>query len=461
MGGSPLTGQPSARHGRALVARIAEHPARLIATSFALLIVAGAALLALPVARAGAGHAPALTAIFTSASAVSVTGLGLVDTGTYWSGFGQVVILALVQVGGIGIMTVTSFVLLLIARRLGLQSRLIVQMEASIRDLASVRRLVRAVIVLSLVFEALIAVILTLRFWLGWEMSFGRAVWNGVFHAVMTFNNAGFALWPDNLTRFVTDGWVCVTVAIGLLAGGLGFPVWLELRRAPLGWRRWSLHTRLTVAMSGVLVAVGVGSFLALEWGNDRTLGPLSVPGKLLAGFFQGVTPRTAGFNTVDYTALGEGTLLTQDLLMFIGAGAAGTGGGIKVTTLAILFLMARSEIRGDADVNAFRRRIPVGLQRQAVGVTLIALVVVLVATLAIMLDSGASLSLALFEITSSFGTVGLSAGLTGTLSTFSLVVVIIVMYLGRIGPQTLAVALALRERSRKTRNAEESAIIG
>lgn len=421
----------------------------------------GAVVLSLPLATAGTGRAPLLTAVFTSASAVSVTGLGLVDTAQYWSAFGEVVILVLVQIGGIGIMTIASFVLFLLAKRLGLHSRLIVRMEASVKDLASVRRLVVAVMTLSLAFEALIATILTLRFWLGWDMRFGPALWNGVFHSVMTFNNAGFALWPDNLSRFVTDGWVSLTVAFGIIAGGLGFPVWLELRRSPFGWRKWSLHTRITMAVSGVLIFVGVGSFLALEWSNEKTLGALSVPGKLLAGFFQGVTPRTAGFNTLDYASLGEGTLLTQDLLMFIGAGAAGTGGGIKVTTLAILFLMARAEVRGDRDVNVFRRRIPEGLQRQAVGIVLVSVVVVIAATIAIMIESGATLSRSLFEVTSAFGTVGLSTGLGSELGTVGLVIIVAVMYIGRIGPQTLALALALRESSRKTRNAEESPIIG
>jgi Trk-type K+ transport system membrane component len=367
----------------------------------------------------------------------------------------------LVQIGGLGIMTLTSFVVIAVARRLDLRSRLIVQLESSARDLSSVRRIVLAVIGLSLVFEAVIALVLTLRFRFGWDMELGSAVYHGVFHAVTAFNNAGFALYSDNLARFVTDGWISVTVALGIIAGGLGFPVWLELRRAPVSWGRWSLHTKLTLVVTGFLLLIGFVTVLGFEWSNDATLGALSTPGKLLAAFFQGVTPRTAGFNTIDYAQVRDETLLSQDFLMFVGTGSASTGGGIKVTTLALLSLMVWAELRGDPEVNAFGRRVPAALQRQALAIGLVALGAVVGATLVLMADSGHGLSGTLFEVISAFGTVGLSTGLTDDWSTLGLGVLIGLMFLGRVGPHTIGVALALRERPRRIRYAEEEPIIG
>lgn len=437
------------------------HPTQLIAVSFAVAILIGALLLWLPAAKAGPGHASFLTAIFHSTSAVCVTGLASVDMGTYWSHFGEVVIMLLVQVGGLGIMTLTSFLIIVVARRLDLRGKMIAQLESSARDLASVRSIVLAVIGLSLAFEAVIAAILALRFRLGYDMEVGSAIYNGVFHAVTSFNNAGFALWSDNLMRFATDGWVSVTVALGVIAGGIGFPVWLELRRTPFRPRRWSLHTKLTLLLTGLLVLIGFVTVLGFEWTNPGTLGPLSAPGKLLAAFFQGVTPRTAGFNSIDYAQVRPETLLTQDFLMFVGTGPAGTGGGIKVTTLALISLMVWAELRGDPEVNAFGRRIPTTLQRQALAITLIALGAVVVATLALMAVSGNGLSETLFEAISAFATVGLSTGVTNDWSTAGYGILIALMFLGRVGPHTVGVALALRSRPSRIRYAEEEPIIG
>ena len=254
----------------------------------------------------------------------------------------------LVQIGGLGIMTLASMLALVVARRLGLRSRLFAQAETGALDLGEVRRIVLGVVALSLLFEAIAAMVLSLRFALTYDYSAASAIYRGVFHAITAFNNAGFALWSDNLMQFVTDGWVSVTISLAVIFGGIGFPVWLELRRQLRRPMRWSLHTKLTLLMTGLLLAVGFFTVLGFEWGNPGTLGPLDPAGKLLAAFFQGVQPRTAGFNTVDYAQMDESTLLFQDVLMFVGAGSASTAGGIKVATFALLLLMVWTEIRGD-----------------------------------------------------------------------------------------------------------------
>jgi potassium uptake TrkH family protein len=437
------------------------HPAQLVALAFAAVILAGTGLLALPVAAEGAGGAGLLTAAFTSTSAVCVTGLIVVDTPVYWSTFGEIVIMALVQVGGFGIMTLASVLALVVARRLGLRTRLLAQAETGALNLGEIRRILLGVIAFSLVFEAIAAVILTLRFAITYDYSVGAAVYRGVFHAITAFNNAGFALWSDNLMQFVTDGWVSVTISVAIIFGGIGFPVWLELRRQLRRPSRWSLHTKLTLLVTGLLLAVGFFTVLGFEWQNDGTLGPLGIGGKLLAAFFQGVQPRTAGFNTVDYAQMDDATLLFQDVLMFIGAGSASTGGGIKVTTFALLLLMVWTEIRGDTEVNVFGRRISAAAQRQALAVTLIALLAVAASTLVLVAVSDATVSQSIFESASAFGTVGLSTGITAGLPPAGKIALIVLMFLGRVGPHALGTALVLRETRRRFRYAEGRPIIG
>lgn len=437
------------------------NPAQLVASLFALAIVIGAGLLMLPVATAGPGSASLLTAAFTSTSAVCVTGLIVVDTATYWSPFGQVVIMVLVQIGGFGIITLGSLLAILVVRRLGLRGRLMTQAETGALELGDVRRIVRNVAGFTILFELLAAAVIGLRLGLAYDYSAGSAAWRGLFHSVTSFNNAGFALWSDNLVQFVTDGWISMAVSLAVIAGGLGFPVWIELRRELRRPARWSLHTKLTLLVTFVLLAVGFLAVLAFEWTNAKTLGPLDVPGKLLASFFQGVQPRTAGFNSLDYGSMREETLLVTDALMFMGAGSASTGGGIKVTTVALLVLMIWAEVRGEPEVNVFGRRIASNTQRQALSIALLALGAVAVSVLVLVSISPYSLNDTLFEALSAFGTVGLSTGITASLPAAGKVVLILLMFFGRIGPLTFGTALALRERERRIRYAEARPIIG
>lgn len=429
--------------------------------AFAVADLVGALLLMLPVSRTGPGSADPLTALFTSTSAVCVTGLSTVDTPHYWSTFGQVVILALIQIGGFGIMTVASFLTLLVWRRLGLRSRLTAAAETKALGPGDVRSVLRGIVTITVVLELLIATALTLRFALGYDESWGRAAWLGGFHAVSAFNNAGFALFSDSLVGFVDDPWICLPIAFAVIAGGLGFPVWMELFRHRRRWRAWSLHTTMTVTATLLLLVVGTVLVTALEWDNPATLGGLDTPGRLLAGFFHSVMPRTAGFNAIDYGQVEDGTLLSTMILMFIGGGSAGTAGGIKVTTFALLFWAIWAEVRGDSDVEVHDRRIDERAIRQALAVALLSVGAVMASTLALVQLTDQALDDVAFEAVSAFATVGLSTGITADLSNSAQCLIIGLMFLGRLGPITLVSALALRDRGKLYRLPEGRPLIG
>ncbi len=438
-----------------------KHPAQVVVAGFATAVAVGTGLLMLPVANAGPGGAGAVDALFTSTSAVCVTGLIVVDTPVYWSGFGQAVILALIQVGGFGIMTFASLLVLLVSHRFGLKARLTAAAETKTLGLGDVRSVVTGVVKVSLLLEAVTALVLTLRFVTAYDEPWPRAVWLGVFHAVSAFNNAGFALYSDSLIGFATDPWICLPVALAVIAGGLGFPVLFELRRR---WNRpgsWSLHTKIVLWASGIFLVGGSAFVTVIEWSNPATLGPMDAPGKLLAGFFQGVMPRTAGFNSVDTSQMSPASWLGTDVLMFVGGASAGTAGGIKVTTFAVLFFVMYAEIRGEGAVNIFHRRLHGDLQRQALTVVLLSVAAVAVSTLAFVVFTDHSLDQSLFETTSAFATVGLSTGITAGLHPGLQLLLVALMFIGRLGPITVASALALRARVRLYDLPEERPVIG
>ena len=325
-------------------------------------IAIGTGLLLLPVSSADGRSASVLDSVFTATSAVCVTGLVTLDTGTSWSTAGHVVILGLMQVGGLSIMTVASLLVVLVSRRLGLRARLVAQAQSGNLDLSDVRRVLRNVVLFSLAGEAVTAVALGLRLATAYDVAPGTAVWEGVFHAVSAFNNAGFVLWSDGMTGFAGDPWMLLPVALAVVVGGLGFPVIFELVAS---WRprSWSVTTRITIVTSGVLLVAGTVLLLVLEYGNPATLGPMGVAGKVLAGFFSAVMPRSGGFNVVDIGAMTPESWLATDVLMFIGGGSASTAGGIKVTTFGLLAAVLWAEISGERDVDVGRRRIPVANQ--------------------------------------------------------------------------------------------------
>ena len=433
----------------------------MVVGGFGLAVLVGTLLLMLPVAQTGIDWTDPVTALFTATSAVCVTGLVVVDTGTYWSTFGEVVILALIQVGGLGTMTLASLLGLAISRKLGLRARVTAATETKAVGLGDVRGVVLGVARTSLVVEVAVAVVLALRFWAAYDVSPGRAAYLGVFHSVSAFNNAGFALWPDSLVRFATDPWICLPIAASVIVGDIGFPVILELRKRLRTPRAWSMHTKMTLWATAVLLVLGTLVITANEWRNPATLGQFDTPGRLLAGFFQAVMPRTAGFNSVDTGAMLEGSLLVTVVLMFIGGGSAGTAGGIKVTTFVLLLVVIWAEVRGERDVQAFDRRIGERVVRQALTIALLSVGLVTAATVVLVEITRMSTHLVLFEVVSAFATVGLSTGITADVGTAGHLVLTVLMFVGRLGPITLVSALALRERQRLYHQPEGRPLIG
>ena len=437
-----------------------------MATGFALAIAIGAGVLSLPAATVPGSETGFLQSLFTSTSAVSLTGLIVVDTPVYWSGFGQGVILGLIQIGGFGIMTIASLVGLVLADRIGLRGRLNAAAEVRTSGLGDVRSVVVGVFRTSLIIESVVALALAARFFLGYDEPLGRALWLGIFHAVSAFNNAGFALFSDNMIGFATDPWICIPLLIAVVLGGIGFPVLFEIARhlrARAGGvrarKRWSLHTRLTLTVTGVLLVLGPTVVMLFEW--SRTLGGFGFWDKMLVATFQGVMPRTAGFNSVDYADVDNATLLVTDVLMFIGGGSGGTAGGIKVTTFALLLFVILAEIRGDREVTVFDRRIDARVQRQALTVALIGVALVMLPVVALLAGTDFDLDVLLFEVVSAFATVGLSTGITAQLPGWGQVILIVLMYLGRIGSITLVSALAARDRGRRYTLPTERPFIG
>ncbi|HLS03602.1 MAG TPA: potassium transporter TrkG [Actinomycetales bacterium] len=435
-------------------------PARLAVVIFAAVIGVITLLLRLPAATVSGKSANFVDALFTATSAVCVTGLTTVPTATFWSGFGQAVILIGIKIGGLGVLTLASLLGMAVSRRLGLTQRILAASETKAQQFGEVGALVRIVVLASVTVELFIAALLTPRF-LSLGFDFPKALWHGVFYAVSAFNNAGFVSTPDGLFPYATDWLLTGPIMIAAFIGALGFPVIMTLARK---WRhphRWNLHTRLTITTSLALVAVGAILITALEWSNSATLGELSIGDKIHAGLFQGIMPRSAGLTTVNVGSMNEGTWLVTDALMFVGGGSASTAGGIKVTTFAVMLLAIRAEARGDRDIEAWGRRIPSGVLRLSVAVVFVGATLVLISSLILLAMTNLTLDVVLFEVISAFATCGLSTGITADLPDSGKYVLTGLMFVGRTGTMTVAAALALRNRQRVIRLPKERPIVG
>lgn len=437
------------------------HPAAVVALTFLAAIGLGTALLLLPWATADGTGAGLMTALFTATSAVCVTGLVTVDTGSYWSGFGQAAILLLFQVGGFGMMAAATSLGLVVNRQLRLSTRMALQAETHSLALGDVRSIAKLILAVTVSVEALVTVLLALRFALGHGMGWGEALWHGLFHAVSAFNNAGFSTWGDSVTRFAADAWVLVPLIAAIIIGGLGFPVLHELMQRRRARARPSMHTVLTLWGSAVLLVGGALIFLLAESGNQRTLGPMGWGERTLAAVFASVSARTAGFNALDIGALTTESLALHYALMFIGGGSAGTAGGVKVTTFFLLLLIVWNEIRGHRDVEFRGRRIESAVQRQALTILVLSAGVVVIALLLLLPMTALPLEKVLFEVISAFATVGLSTGITAELPAAGQFILIVLMFVGRVGVVTLAAALALNHGRRGYRYPEEKPIVG
>jgi trk system potassium uptake protein TrkH len=441
-------------------ARVLAHPARTVSLAFLSALATGTLLLRLPVSTE-TGGTTFLVALFTATSALSLTGLTVVDTGAHWSTFGECVLMGLMQVGGLGIMTATTLLGMVVARRLRLRSRLLVQTEAASTDLGAVRGLLAGVLQISLAIEAVAWLAISLRLFLGYGESAGRAAYLGLFHAVSAFNNGGFALWPDSLTRFGGDAVMLTPIAAAFLLGAIGYPVLLELRRrVPMS--AWSLHTRLTVVAFAVVAGTGTVLVLIAEISNPASVGVHGGLGpRLVAGVFSGLTAGSAGFNVIDYGAVDPATRLVTDALTFIGGGSAGTAGGIKLTTVAVLTMAIVAEVRGDQDVAVFGRRLSAATVRQALAVALLGVAAVAGGTLLMLELAPVGLDAALFEVVSALSSGGLSTGITADLPQPAQYLLVVLMAVGRIGPVTVATSLALRSSRRLYRYPEARPLVG
>jgi trk system potassium uptake protein len=437
-------------------------PVQLVALYFAAAIVLGGLLLALPISHRSGVSLGLLDALFTATSAICVTGLVVVDTGSSFSGFGQAVLLLLIQSGGLGIVTLGTLIAFASGRRVSFRERMNLQAQLNTFQVGGVLKLIQRIVLLTLLIELIGMLLLSLSFFRHYEPL--SALYYALFHSISAFNNAGFGLLPDSLMQYVADPIINFTIMALIILGGLGFIVemnllghWQRKRDLPL-----SLHTKVVLFATAVLIVSGTILFWLLERNNPKTLGALGLPSQWLASLFQSVTPRTAGFNTLDYGSMDESTLLFTMLLMFIGASPGSTGGGIKTVTFFILVGSAWTISRGRGELVLFGRRLALDMVVKAGVIALISIMLVGAAITALTVTDPDKAFLRLaFEAVSAFGTVGLSTGITADMSVPGKIILMLLMYLGRIGPLTFAVALVASKADRKLHYPAEEVIIG
>ncbi|QOR46039.1 TrkH family potassium uptake protein [Trueperella pecoris] len=437
---------------------LARHsPARLALLVFGFIILAITSLLYMPFAKVGPGSASFLEALFTATSAVCVTGLTVVDTATYWTGFGHVVIAIGIQIGGLGVMTLASILGLAVSRHIGLTQRILTATETKSR-LGDVGGLLRAVVITSLTVEFILALALFPSI-MRTQKTFLGALGHSVFMSLSTFNNGGFVISEAGLAPHVGNWAINVPIIVGTIAGAIGFPVILNISRNVRSPKRWSLHTKITLVSYFAIWVAAVIAIGTLEW--NGAFADFTFNERVLASLFQGTTPRSSGLSTVDIGLLSESSWFIMDVLMFVGAGSASTGGGIKVSTFAVLVLAIIAEARGDRDTEAFGKRLPPDVIRLSISASFLGAFLVGISTLAILQVSGFPLSRVIFDVISAFATCGLSTGITPHLPDSAKLILVVLMYLGRVGTMTFAAALALRSRRRVIRLPEDRPIIG
>lgn len=440
---------------------------RTICLGFLAVITAGAILLAMPFSTSDGTWSDPVTALFTSTSAVCVTGLSVVDVGKYYSFWGQVCLVALVQVGGLGYMTATTFLLLLLGRKFGLKDKVALQQSLDKAGLAGVVQLVKSILATTVLFE-LTGVFLLLLVFVP-KFGFYEGLWSSVFHSINAFNNAGFSLYSDSLMGYVDSPLVNFVITILIIFGGIGYQVIMEMYL----WTRdrlskshaciiFPLNFKVVTSTTIALLILGTLAFFLLEFNNPATLGSLNFGQKVMAAWFQSVTPRTAGFNTIDLGKMTQPALFLTVLLMFIGASPGSTGGGIKTTTFRLLFSCTEAVLEGKEEVQCYQRQIPQALILKTVGVVFGSLVVVMTATILIELaNPELEFMPALFEAVSAFATVGLSTGITAKLSLLSKLVVIVTMYIGRVGVLLLMGAILGDPKPCNFKFPEENLLVG
>ncbi|NRS49823.1 TrkH family potassium uptake protein [Brevibacillus sp. HB2.2] len=444
-----------------IVEKLHLDPPKTLVLGFSLIIFLGALLLTLPVATVDGLGLHWLDALFTATSATCVTGLVVVDTGTTFTTFGQLVILSLIQIGGLGFMTFATFFALIMRKKISLRERLILQESLNQMSMEGIVRLAKMILVFTALTELIGGVLLSIRF--AFDFPLPKAIYFGFFHAISNFNNAGFDLMGEfaSLTAYVDDPVVTLVVCLLIILGGIGFMVVSELydyRQT----RRLSLHTKVVLSTTGILVVAGTALILILEYANPKTLQPLSMMGKVLGSLYQSVTARTAGSNTLNIGDMYQSSLFLIILLMFIGASPGSTGGGIKTTTFATLIGAVVAQMKGKEDVIFFRQRILPHMVYKSLTLTMISLFIVLVMTMVLSItETSARFEMILFEVTSAFATTGLSMGLTPHLTPIGKILIVLTMFAGRVGPLTIAFALAQRKQKEYFRYPKGKITIG
>ncbi|MEK3992859.1 MULTISPECIES: TrkH family potassium uptake protein [Robertmurraya] len=431
------------------------NPSQLLVLVFAISILLGTILLKLPFATTTT--VSWLDALFTATSAMTVTGLVVVDTETAYTLFGEIVIASLIQLGGLGIMSFAVLIYLVLGRKIGFKERVLVQQALNQTSLGGIVQLVRNLFIFSLGIELIAMILLSLR-WVP-EMGFAKGIYYSFFHSISAFNNAGFALWSDGLSRYVGDPVVNIVITLLFIIGGIGFTVLADLKNKRT-FQKLSLHSKIMIIGTFVINLLAMFFIFFLEYGNPNSLGSLSVVEKWWASYFQAVTPRTAGFNTLDIGSLTDPTIHLMILLMFVGAGSASTGGGIKLTTFLIIVLTVVTYLKGKKEIVVARRSISDTIIFRSLAITMIALTLVFLAVFVLTITEDSTFLPILFEVVSAFGTVGLSMGITASLSIIGKIVIIIVMFTGKLGPLTLAFSLARQEKS-KIRYPQEDVLTG
>jgi len=436
------------------------NPAQILIVGFLVLILIGTLLFMLPIATKDRHHLSFIDALFEATSAVCVTGLAVVDTGSTFTVFGQIVLLILIQLGGWGFMTSGIIMFVLLGKRIGLRERLVLQQSINSFSLQGIVKLVQRIVIITLAIELLGAIVLASRW--SYELPLQKAMYYGIFHSISAFNNAGFGLEPDSLMKWVGDPVVNIMITLLFITGGIGFTVILDVIEKR-SFKKLSLHSKVALSVSLLLNVVSFVVILGLEFRNPATLGSLAMSDKLWASYFQGVVTRTAGFNSLDISQMTASSLIYMMGMMFIGASSGSTGGGIKVTTAAILFFALWKVVRNQEDVNIFKRRIPQELVIRALSITLSGILFMfIIFFLLTITEAGKDITKILFETVSAFGTVGLSAGLTPELTPLGRILLTVMMFIGRLGPLTMAFALVHHTKNKSAiRYAEGKILIG
>lgn len=427
-------------------------PTQIIVFGFAFMILVGTLLLNLPAASGNGLSIGLINSLFTATSSVCVTGLVVVDTGTHWTLFGQLLILLLIQVGGLGFMTISTLLSLLLGRRITLKERLLIQESLNQFDLEGLVRLTKNIIIATFIIEFIGAIVFSIVFVPEFGMKKGIAF--GVFHSISAFCNAGFDLIGDfrSFTTYTDNFIVNANTMLLIIIGGLGFSVWIDIYRGirDKSVKNVTLHGKVVILTNAILILSGAIFIFIMEFNNADTIRELSISGKLLSSFFQSITPRTAGFNTLDMTAFRTPTKLMTIILMFIGGSPGSTAGGVKTSTAAILFLTVISVVKGKEDPEVFERHLSKHLVYRAMAVAFISLSLVVIVTMLLSITEDVDFMTLFFESASAFGTVGLTLGCTRDLSAFGKAVIIITMFAGRVGPLTIALALTRRAMKNK-----------